>query len=59
MPTIQRRHTCIICGCKRVERYMLVARRPRFGLLKWRCNVELLRDVVNGSNNCSKRTPLG
>lgn len=59
MPTNQKRHTCIICGCKRVEKYMKIQYRTRFSNIpKWVCDTSKLTDQINGNTYCSKRTPL-
>ena len=59
MPTNQKRHTCSVCGCKRVEKYMKITNFRKFSnIAVWVCDVEKLNLLVNGSYNCSKRTPI-
>lgn len=59
MPTNQKRHTCIVCGCKRVEKYMKIKYRTRFSFIsKWICDTSKLTCNINGSSNCRERTPL-
>lgn len=60
MPTKQKRHTCALCGCKRVEKYMFSLFDDKFGIRKkniWFCNGALLVVNINHFGNCSKRTP--
>lgn len=59
MPTNQKRHTCINCGSKRVEKYMKIYYRIRFSFVpRWICDTSKLTQNINGSSYCSKRTPL-
>ena len=60
MPTNQKRHTCSVCGCKRVEKYMKIARFRKFShIAVWVCDTRKLNEIINGSIYCSKRTPQG
>lgn len=59
MPTNQKRHTCNICGCKRVEKYMKIIRYRKFSNIPvWACDTTKLNLIINGFDNCRKWTPL-
>lgn len=59
MPTNQKRHTCVICGAKRVEKYLKVANIRKFSnIVMYQCDTSKLSFIINGNVNCSKRTPL-
>jgi len=48
MPTNQTRHRCIICGCRRVEKYMKVQRYRRFSnIAVWICDTSKLNVLIN------------
>lgn len=58
MPTNQKRHTCIQCGSKRVEKYMKIIRYRKFSNIPvWQCDVSTLNFLINASNYCRERTP--
>lgn len=57
MPSNQKRHTCVVCGVKRVESLMIPIMYRRLGLLKWRCDSFKLNKKKGVSNNCSEWTP--
>lgn len=57
MPSKQKRHTCIICGAKRVVSKMKSSYNRYYKGYGWHCDLEFIPFGSNKNLYCSKRTP--